>query len=171
MNEMSALPISFTTEPWPISPQWIALDPIAIITGISSSCRSRGPPVIRMSVPFSAPIFEPVTGACDGCRAAVSYVDETGGGDHFRCNVIGEGDERMADLELYHRPELPADSARSWARSTVAGHPASALAGEHLFVWPGRFEIRAFGRSASLRSDQALESLVTSLPLDELAKL
>ena len=116
-------------------------------------------------------VLEPATRACDGCRTAVSYVDEAGGGDHFRCDLLGQGDELMADLELYHRPDLPADAARKWARSTVAGHPASELPGEHLFVWPGRFEIRAFGRAASLRGDQALERLVASLPLDELAKL
>ena len=116
-------------------------------------------------------VLEPATRACDGCRTAVSYVDEAGGGDRFRCDLLGQGDELMADLEVYHRPDLPADAARKWARSTVAGHPASELRGEHLFVWPGRFEIRAFGRAASLRGDQALERLVASLPLDELAKL
>ena len=41
----------------------MAFEPIAISTGSSSSCSARGPPVMRMSVPFSAPVFEPVTGA------------------------------------------------------------------------------------------------------------
>ena len=54
---------------------------------------------------------------------------------------------------------------------TLSGHPASGLAGEHLFVWPGRFEIRAFGRSESLRGERRLEALLSSLPLDALAKL
>ena len=49
--------------------------------------------------------------------------------------------------------------------------PPASLAGEHLFVWPGRFEIRAFGRAESLRGRAALEKLLSSLPLDALAKL
>ena len=63
MKEITLLPISFTVEPWPISPQWIAFVPIAIITGISSSWTALSPPVMKRSVPFSAPFFEPVTGA------------------------------------------------------------------------------------------------------------
>jgi hypothetical protein len=116
-------------------------------------------------------VLAPATRACDPCSATVSYVDETGGGDHFRCDLLGERGERMADLEVYHRPDLPLDAARAWARSAVAGHPASELRGEHLFVWPGRFEIRAFGRAANLRGEKALENLVAGLPLDALAKL
>ena len=41
----------------------MALVPIAIITGISSSWTARSPPVMNKSVAFSAPFFEPVTGA------------------------------------------------------------------------------------------------------------
>ena len=63
MKEISVLPTSLTTEAWPTSPQWMALLPMAIITGISSSWISRRPPVMKRSVPFSAPIFEPVMGA------------------------------------------------------------------------------------------------------------
>ena len=63
MKEMMVLPISFTTEAWPISPQWMARVPMAIITGISSSWTAGAPPVMKSSVPFSAPIFDPVIGA------------------------------------------------------------------------------------------------------------
>ena len=63
MNEITLLPISFTVEPWPISPQWIAFVPMAIITGSSSSWTACSPPVMNSSVPSSAPFFEPVTGA------------------------------------------------------------------------------------------------------------
>ena len=41
----------------------MAFVPIAIITGISSSWTARGPPVMKSSVPCSAPFFDPVTGA------------------------------------------------------------------------------------------------------------
>jgi len=116
-------------------------------------------------------VLAPVASACEGCRTTVAYIDEAGGGDHFRCDLLGASGEPIADLEFYHRPDLPADAADGWARSKVAGHPASELAGEHLFVWPGRFEIRAFGRAESLRGRQALEKLVAGLPLDALAKL
>ena len=116
-------------------------------------------------------VLEPAARVCEQCSATVAYVDEPGGGDHFRCDLLGQGGELMADLEVYHRPDLSPDAARAWARSSVAGHPASELPGEHLFVWPGRFEIRAFGRAASLRGEQALEKLVAGLPLDALAKL
>ncbi len=63
MNEMTLLPMSFTVEPCPISPQWMAFVPMAIITGRSSSWTAASPPVMKRSVPFSAPFFEPVTGA------------------------------------------------------------------------------------------------------------
>jgi hypothetical protein len=92
-------------------------------------------------------ILEPAAVACAGCRSEVSYVDEAGGGDHFRCDLRGAAGDPMVEVEIYHRRELATDAAKTWARTTVAGHPASALAGEHLFVWPGRFEIRAFGRA------------------------
>ena len=116
-------------------------------------------------------VLQPAAGACDGCRATVSYVDEPGGRDHFRCDLRGANDDPMADLEVYHRPDLAPDAAARWARTTLSGHPASGLAGEHLFVWPGRFEIRAFARSESLRGERRLEELLSSLPLDALAKL
>ena len=63
MNEIRVLPASFTTEAEPTSPQWMALLPIAISTGCSSSCRASGPPVMNSRVPRSAPSLEPVTGA------------------------------------------------------------------------------------------------------------
>jgi hypothetical protein len=63
MNEITELPMSFTTDAWPTSPQWIARVPIAIITGISSSWTAGAPPVMKSSVPFSAPSFDPVIGA------------------------------------------------------------------------------------------------------------
>jgi hypothetical protein len=116
-------------------------------------------------------LVQPAAGVCDGCRAIVSYVDEAGGRDHFQCDLRGADDVLIADLEIYHRPDLAADAAKGWGHSTLSGHPASGLAGEHLFVWPGRFEIRAFGRSQSLRDERRLESLLSSLPLDALAKL
>lgn len=116
-------------------------------------------------------VLQPAAGTCDGCRATVSYVDEPGGRDHFRCDLRGANDDPMADLEVYHRRELPPDASMRWGRATLSGHPASGLAGEHLFVWPGRFEIRAFARSPSLRGEQRLEQLLSSLPLDALAKL
>ena len=116
-------------------------------------------------------LLQPAAGVCDGCSATVSYVDEAGGRDHFRCVLGGANDDPAADLEIYHRPELAPDEALGWGRSTLAGYPASGLAGEHLFVWPGRFEIRAFGRSQSLRGELRLEALLSSLPLDALAKL
>jgi hypothetical protein len=116
-------------------------------------------------------LLQPAAGVCDGCRATVSYVDEAGGRDHFRCVLSGANDDPAADLEIYHRPELAPDEASGWGRSTLSGHPASGFAGEHLFVWTGRFEIRAFGRSQSLRGERRLEALLSSLPLDALAKL
>ncbi|HEX2463387.1 MAG TPA: hypothetical protein VHR17_02105 [Thermoanaerobaculia bacterium] len=116
-------------------------------------------------------LLQPAAGVCDGCSATVSYVDEVGERDHFRCDLRGADDDPVADLEIYHRPDLMPDAAKSWGRSTLSGHPASGLAGERLFVWPGRFEIRAFGRSESLRGERRLEELVSSLPLDALAKL
>jgi hypothetical protein len=116
-------------------------------------------------------ILAPAAAACDGCRPEVSYLDEAGGGDHFRCDLRGAAGDLIAQIEIYHRLELAPDAARAWARTTLAGHPASALAGEHLFVWPGRFEIRAFGRGDALRGERRLEELLSSLPLDALAKL
>ena len=110
-------------------------------------------------------------GACDGCQPDVTYVDETGGGDYFRCELRPSGGDAVADLHVFHRPGLPLEAPASWSRSSLAGHPASGLAGDHLFVWPGRFEIRAFARADPLRSEERLERLLASLPLDELARL
>jgi hypothetical protein len=63
MKEMIVLPMSLTVEAWPMSPQWMAFAPNAISTGITSCSTSLEPPVMIRRVPFSAPIFEPVTGA------------------------------------------------------------------------------------------------------------
>jgi hypothetical protein len=63
MNEIMVFPISFMSEPCPISPQWIACRPMAISTGVSSSRTSGVPPVMNSSVPFSAPSRDPVMGA------------------------------------------------------------------------------------------------------------
>ena len=60
---MSVLPMSFTTEPCPRGPQRMAFAPITMRTGISSSKTSCLPPHMRRSVPLSAPVFDPVTGA------------------------------------------------------------------------------------------------------------
>jgi hypothetical protein len=116
-------------------------------------------------------VLQPAAAVCGDCSTEVSYVDEPDGSDHFSCGFRGGGGELMAQVEIYHRRRLPSDAAESGARTTLAGHPASALAGEHLFVWPGRFEIRAFGRNEALRGDGRLEDLLSSLPLDALAKL
>ena len=54
------LPMSFTTTPSPTSPQRMAFAPIAISTGISSSCSSGGRRVMNSSVPLARrPIFDP----------------------------------------------------------------------------------------------------------------
>jgi hypothetical protein len=108
--------------------------------------------------------------ACAGCEPAVVYVDEVGGGDYFRCR-LESGGEVMADLHLFHRPGVPAETARGWGRRTLAGHPASGLDGDHLFVWPGHFEIRAFARADGVRGEEALARLLEALPLDSLARL
>ncbi|HVR28553.1 MAG TPA: hypothetical protein VMS86_03375 [Thermoanaerobaculia bacterium] len=110
-------------------------------------------------------------GACEGCRAVVSYVDQAGGGGYFRCELRPSGGEAVADLHLFHRPRLPVEAAESWGRRRLAGHPASGFGGDHLFVWPGRFEIRAFARDDRLRGAERLEGLLESLPLDALARL
>jgi hypothetical protein len=117
-------------------------------------------------------VLQPAAAAvCDGCRAEVSYVDEAGGGDHFRGDIRGASGEVMADVEIYSRSDLAPEAAAAWARTTLAGHPASAFGGEHLFVWPGRFEIRAFARGDALRDQRRLADLLSGLPLDALAKL
>ena len=67
---MTLFPMSFTVEPWPIAPQWIAFVPMAIITGSSSSWTAASPPVMKRRVPFSAPFFEPVTGASSASAPA-----------------------------------------------------------------------------------------------------
>jgi hypothetical protein len=111
------------------------------------------------------------TAACGQCETTIAYVDESGGGDYLQCDVDGASGTRWAEIQLFHRPDLAVDAAKSWGRSTLAGHPASALPGEHLFVWPGRFEIRAFARDASSRGAEPLERLVEGLPLDALSRL
>jgi hypothetical protein len=116
-------------------------------------------------------VLRPAAAVCDDCRIDVSLVDEPGGGDHFRGDLRAASGEVMADLEVYPRGDLAPDAARAWGRTTLAGHPASALAGEHLFVWTGRLEIRAFARQDTLRDERRLEDLVSRLPLDALAKL
>ena len=55
--------MSLTVDAWPMSPQWMTLAAKAESTGISSCSTSFEPPAMTRSVPFSAPIFEPVTGA------------------------------------------------------------------------------------------------------------
>jgi hypothetical protein len=116
-------------------------------------------------------VLQPAAAVCDGCSTEVSYVDEAGGGDHFRGDIRGASGDVMADLEIYPRRDLAPDSAKAWARTTLAGHPAAAFGGEHLFVWPGRLEIRAFARGDALRDQRSLEDLLSRLPLDALAKL
>jgi hypothetical protein len=116
-------------------------------------------------------LLQPGPGGCDDCRVSVTYVDEEGSGDRFRCSVLASDGDLLADLEVFHRPDLAPELAKAWARSTLAGHPASGLEGEHLFVWPGRLEIRAFGRGETAPGERQLEELLSSLPLDALAKL
>ena len=113
----------------------------------------------------------PLAGACPGCEVAVAYVDEPGRGDYFRCELRSSGGEAIADLHVFHRPALPLEAVEGWGRTLLAGHPASAAAGERLFVWPGRVEIRAFARSDRLGGDRSLEELIGRLPLDALARL
>jgi hypothetical protein len=113
----------------------------------------------------------PLAGACDGCQATVEYVDGSGGGDYFRSAVRSATGEPVVDLHLFHRPGLPVDVAGSFGRRRLAGHPAAGLAGEHLFVWPGRFEVRAFARADALRGEERLDGLLATLPLDALARL
>lgn len=108
---------------------------------------------------------------CEGCVTTVSYVDESAGGDHFRCEVRGPTGDAWAELQVFHRAGLSIEEAASWGRTTVAGQAASGLTGEHLFVWPGRFEIRAFARADSLRAGGELEALLERLPLRALAGL
>lgn len=115
-------------------------------------------------------VLLPAADRCEGCAVDVSYVDESAG-DYFRCLVRGPSGDPVAELHVFHRAPLPLEAAASWGRATVAGYPASGLPGEHIFVWPGRFEIRAFARSESLRRAGELERLVESLPLRALARL
>jgi hypothetical protein len=116
-------------------------------------------------------VLAPLLGGCEGCRATVSYVDESGRGDHLRCALQSSDGAAVADIHVFHRPDLPLDAARSWAVTELAGHPATVVAGERLFVWPGRFEIRAFARSEGLGGEKSLEAMIGRLPLDALARL
>jgi len=108
---------------------------------------------------------------CAGCATTIAYVDEEGGGDRFRASLRDANGDVAAEIELYHRARLAPEAAAAWGRRALHGHPASAFDGEHLFVWPGRCELRVFGRGAGLRDAAKLEALVESLPLDSLAKL
>jgi hypothetical protein len=116
-------------------------------------------------------VVGPAAAACEGCSAVVSYVDQAGGADYFRCALRDASRQAVADLEIYHRAALATDAASGWARATIGGHPSTELSDERLFVWPGRFEIRAFRRGDGLRGERPLEALLESLPLDALAKL
>jgi hypothetical protein len=116
-------------------------------------------------------VLSPLLDACEGCRTGVSYVDEPGGGDYLRCELRSSDGAAIADLHVFHRPDLPSGAARSWTSTELHGHPASVAAGERLFVWPGRFEIRAFARSEPLGAERGLEDLIGRLPLDALARL
>jgi hypothetical protein len=116
-------------------------------------------------------VLLPAAAACDGCQTSVSYLDEETGRGWFRCDVSAPSGDPVAELQIFHRPDLPREAAKSWGRSTLDGHPASELGGEALFVWAGPFEIRAFARSESSRGGERLAALVESLPLDVLARL
>ena len=116
-------------------------------------------------------LLEPAASACEGCRATVTYVDEPAGGDYFRCEVRSASGDSIADLHLFHRPALAAEAAEGWGRRRLGGHPASGFDGDHLFVWPGRFEVRAFARDSSLRGEGRLAAWLEELPLDVLARL
>lgn len=107
---------------------------------------------------------------CDGCTGEAGTVED-GVGGAFSYAVRGPGGEPIADLRLFYRPALSVEELDGWAQRSLDGRPAASFEGEHLFVWAGRFEVRAFARSDAVRGPDGLERVLGLVPLATLERL